>query len=145
MKLPNWKTVCVVILTLLLVNLCFVGPVYWCYYYIPPENVWVREYEAGAEECVGQVNVMRFLAWGDEFEIGANSEGIAVFKDPFAAFRAFKRLFAEEIKAVQEEFELKPLTQFNYRQYLTFGWQCSSDLDTHAVSSFFDIYENSFN
>ena len=144
MKLPSWKTVCVVILTLLLVNLCFVGPVYWCYYYIPPENVWVREYEAGAEECVGQVNVMRFLAWGDEFEIGANSEGVAVFKHPFLAFWTFRWRYAEEIKAVQERFDLGLLTQFNYRPYLILGSQCPNDPGAHMVSLFLDIYENSF-
>ena len=144
MKRKRLKGIAVALLSILLAMAAVALPVYLRYFHIPAELAYSQEYIVGAEGIVGSVNTEKFLAWGDEFEIGANSEGVAVFKHPFLAFQTFKRLFAEEIKAVQEEFELKPLTQFNYRQYLTFGWQCSSDLDTHAVSSFFDIYENSF-
>lgn len=145
MKRKWIKRVAVVFLSLLLVVLAVGLPIYFTHFHIPAELAYSQEYVVGAEGIVGSVNTEKFLAWGDEFEIGANSEGVAVFKNPFRAFRAFKRLYANEIKILQKEFDMKPLTQFNYRSYMTLSWQSTSEVDTDMVSSFLDIYENSFN
>ena len=43
-----------------------------------------------------------------------------------------------------------PLTNFTYKSYKTYGWQVTTGTDEEKeqarfVSSFLDIYENSFN
>ena len=52
-------------------------------------------------------------------------------------------------KLIQKEFNLLPLTNFNYKSYKIYGWQVTTGTNeekeqSRFVSSFMDIYENSF-
>ena len=58
--------------------------------------------------------------------------------------------YKDGIKLIQKEFNLLPLNRFNYKSYGTFGWQVTIGTEEEKeqarfVSSFMDIYENSFN
>lgn len=112
-------------------------------------NPWVREYEPGQEGSVGSVDKDAFEAISPAFAIGADRNGVAVFKDPQAAFDAFVELYAEGLGLVQREFGLDPITEENYLSYKRCGAQAVSGspeaLEQAAfVSQFLDIYENSF-
>ncbi len=113
------------------------------------KNPWVREYEPGTVGMIGQVDKGKFESISEDFAIGADQYGRAVFKDPHKAFRTFTRLFAHSIKEIQTQHHLMPISGKNYAAYKTYGWQTivdSQELKEQMsfVTSFLDIYENSF-
>lgn len=98
----------------------------------------------------GNVDINKFGRINIDFDIGANKYGNAVFKNPPKAFKTLKREYAKGIKLIQKEFNLLPLTNFTYKSYKTYGWQVTTGTDEEKeqarfVTSFLDIYENSFN
>ena len=113
------------------------------------KNEYVSEYVIGAQGIKGTVDITQ---WGDHpaYQIGADREGYAVFKDPDQAFARMKLDYAAGIEAIQEEFGLRSLTMANYQQYGTYGWQLTEteEADTlaqaHKVTAFMDIFENSY-
>ena len=107
-----------------------------CGYLVTPKHRAVQEYVRGTVDAD---------AWAEicpEFEIGATAEGIAVFKDPAAAWRQFTRLYSAQIRQVRKENRLLPLTRLTWLPYQKYGWQTSGDCA--IVSRFLDIYENSY-
>ena len=83
------------------------------------------------------------------FEIGASSEGYAVFKDPDAAFDALLEKYSDGLKLIQKENNLPYISKNNYDQYKI----CGMDITTGSkkereqvnfIEEFLDIYENSF-
>jgi len=112
-------------------------------------NPWVREYVVGAEGILGQVDKEKYESVSEYFSIGADKYGRAVFKDPFTAFDTMKELYSEGLTLIAEEQDLSPISQRNYNLYKKFGWQVTSGSEqaqeqARFVSSFLDIYENSF-
>lgn len=108
-----------------------------------------QEYVAGSGNIKGHVNIQSFSDKGKEYEIGANQYGMAVFKDPAAALAKLKKDDKAGIALIQKEHKLLPLSQLNYEDYKTYGWQVSTG--THEereqasfVTQFMDIYESSF-
>jgi hypothetical protein len=61
-----------------------------------------------------------------------------------------KKDFAKGISAIQKEYFLLPISKWNYKQYKNYGWQLAKTKDSkeiaqaRKVTSFLDIYENSF-
>ena len=115
----------------------------------PIKHPYVQEYVAGQGNCKGNVNTAYFLELDSRFEIGANAEGYAVFKDPDAAFDAVKEKYADGIKLIQRENKLAPFSKKNYKLYGTYGWQVTSGSKEEKeqaffISQFIDIYENSY-
>lgn len=105
-----------------------------------------QEYDS--ETMRGDVDVKYFADKGEEFEIGANIYGNAVFKDPDAAFDRMLEECADGIALIRDEFNLDDLTKSNYRAYATYGWQVTSGTESAKqealfVTSVLDIYENS--
>ena len=97
----------------------------------------------------GNVDVNRFGKINIDFDIGANKYGSAVFKNPNKAFSRLKKNYSKGIKLIQKEFNLLPLNNFTYKKYKTYGWQVTTGTaeekdQARFVSSFLDIYENSF-
>ena len=137
-------------LLILALALCIAAAVY---FHAGPDgdvvNPWVREYVPGEEGVVGSVDRERFESVSADFAIGADRDGRAVFKDPDKAFDTFRRLYADGIALIRREFSLRPLSRRNMGDYKTYGWQVTGG-DPEArdqavfVSSFLDIYENSF-
>ena len=97
----------------------------------------------------GQVDTARFLAVDDAFAIGADEDGMAVFKNPARALRALRTHYGEGIWAIQKELYMLPLTPYTYNLYGMYGWQLTEGTEEELrqarfVTGFVDIYENSF-
>ena len=106
----------------------------------------VQEYT----QQIGNVDPLRFESLSPDFEIGADQYGRAVFKYPHRAFKTMKEMFSSGINEIQNEHLLLPLSHLNYQAYMNAGWQMTMGTDEEVkqaacVSSFLDIYENSFN
>ncbi|MEG1384292.1 MAG: hypothetical protein RSD08_03235 [Oscillospiraceae bacterium] len=113
------------------------------------QNPYVQEYIAGADGIVGSVDIKKYTAVSEDFAIGADKYGIAVFKDPHKAFATFETLYADAIELIKSENDLKLFSHKNYEMYKAYGWQLTGgskeDRDrARFVSGFLDIYENSF-
>ena len=112
-------------------------------------NPWVQEYIPGAEGIIGNVDKEKFESISEDFAIGADQYGRAVFKDPYKAFDTFLVLYADGIALIQEQNDLKPISPKNYSAYKKLGWQVTSGLveaqkQAAFVTKFLDLYENSF-
>ena len=110
---------------------------------------YTQEYHAGQGSIKGNVDTDDFLRRDKRFEIGADKDGNAVFKDPANAYKALLENYVEGLDLIQSEMKLEPVSQNNYQDYETFGWQVTSGTEAareqaQFVSRFFDIYENSF-
>lgn len=110
---------------------------------------WVQEYIPGTDGIQGEVNKAEYLRISQDFAIGADRYGYAVFKDPNKAFYTFKKLYAEGIDAIREQYHLDPITVRDYEFYKVYGWQTnvgSEDAIEQAkfVTRFLDVFENSF-
>lgn len=109
------------------------------------KNPCVQEYEPGQGNIIGAVDTERYESISPAFAIGATKEGVAVFKDPRAAFRKLKRLYAKDIRYIGWKNHLPPLNHLTHGLYGVFGWQTEGAAEgCWFVSSFMDIYENSF-
>ncbi len=151
-KRKKYKFIVFVLSILLLISSCFMGRIVLIKVgYLPDPNLaYVQRYEAGKDNLKGEVNYDYFEKISMDFEIGANKYGYAVFKNPNKALKRLKKNYSQGIKAIQKGFKLQPLTNFNFRQYGTYGWQLTNGTEEEKeqarfVSNFFDIYENSFN
>jgi len=112
-------------------------------------NPWVKEYVVGGEGILGQVDKEKYESVHEDFAIGADKYGRAVFKDPAKAFSAMKELYKEGLTLIRREKNLPPISQMTYKLYKKYGWQVTSgsaEAQTQAsfISGFLDIYENSF-
>ena len=85
----------------------------------PPKvaHPYVKEYVASYK--TGSVNVKDFLDHGEEFAIGADENGKAVFKDPQKAFEALERDYSDGINLIRDEYKLGPITPRNFYDYMT--------------------------
>ena len=115
----------------------------------PPKvaHPYVQEYVAGREH--GNVKVQDFFDHGEEFAIGADENGKAVFKDPQKAFEALVRDYSDGINLIRDEYKLGPITPRNFYDYMTSSWQvttCPSLIHHPAsfVPSVFAFLEYSF-
>jgi len=112
-------------------------------------NPWVQEYVPGQENILGRVDKEKYESVSEDFAIGADKYGRAVFKNPGRAFDTMKKLCSEGLALIRETQGLAPISQQNYSTYKKFGWQMtegSDEAQTQAafISGFLDIYENSF-
>lgn len=91
----------------------------------------------------------RFKEKNKDFDIGYNKNNQLVFKNPKKAFKTLKKDYQKGINVIKQEFNLKPLSNLNYKSYKTYGWQVTTGSieeqnEAIFISSFLDIYENSF-
>ena len=108
-----------------------------------------QQYVAGEGNIVGDVDTDWFLEKSLDFEIGANKYGVAVFKDPKKATRRLKKDYKKGLWRIRLECGMLPLTNFTYWFYENNGWQVTGGSEeafwqAAFVSTFMDIYENSF-
>ena len=116
-------------------------------YKLDSDLAYMQVYYPLLEEVRGNVDIEYFISRSMDFDIGANRLGYAVFKNPRLAFKTFKKDYAEEIKVVQKEFNLGTFNIFNLDGYKNLARQSTKrDIypDIKFISSFLDIYENSF-
>jgi hypothetical protein len=119
-------------------------------YYEPLDLPYSQEYVVGQGNIIGDVDTSYFSSKGKEFEIGANKHGYAVFKNPTEALKKLKSDYKDGLSLIQKEFKLAPINKLNYKSYKTYGWQVTTGSEEEKeqarfVTSFMDIYENSFN
>jgi len=125
------------------------GIIYWKYPKYDKNKEWVREYIIGQTGIKGTVDITR-IGNDSAYEIGANKQGYAVFKNPNKAFAKMKIDLSQGIAAIQKEYSLLPLSRWNYDIYGVYGWQLTKTTDAEViaqawkVTSFMDIYDNSF-
>ena len=72
-----------------------------------------------------------------------------IFKDTNRAFNQSLIDYANGFTAIQEQFNLDPISSGNWESYKTYGWQLTTDVEEiqkqgSEITQFFDIYENSF-
>lgn len=113
------------------------------------ENPWVQEYVPGAPGILGSVDREYYETRSEDFAIGADKYGRAVFKDPYKAFDTFTDLYADAISRIREAHDLSPISRRNYSPYKKYGWQLTTGTEEEQeaarfVTRFLDIYENSF-
>ena len=133
-------TAALIPLIILVIAFSFIGRV---------KNPYVQEYVAGQGNIKGAVNVEDFYERDHRFEIGATEDGYAVFKDPDKAYAALLENYQEGLSLIQKEYKLFSISKLNYSSYQIYGWQTTTGSEearqqAKFVSSFFDIYENSF-
>ena len=78
---------------------------------------YVQEYVVGKGNIKGSVDIEKYVTISKDFEIGANKEGYAAFKNPEKAFDKLFELYADGIKLIQKEFDLESLSADNYDLY----------------------------
>ena len=151
-KNKKYKILMIVISILLIILFAIIGRgVLMKSGYIIDDNLkYSQIYITGESNIKGNVDINMFGKINIDFDIGANKYGYAVFKNPNKALKTLKKEYSKGIKLIQKEFNLLPLTNFNYRKYKNYGWQVTTCTDEEKeqasfVSSFMDIYENSFN
>ena len=115
-----------------------------CFMTSPPavRNPAVRDYVPGTGNIRWNADAASFETISADFAIGADKNGVAVFRNPRKAFDTFRELYADAIREIQEAYDLPPITE-DYSGYLKYGWQMDAG-ETAFVSKFLDIYENSF-
>ena len=141
-KKPAFWVVLVAVLACAVLAVCFLtDPVGFTV-----KNPAVGEYVPGGEGMQGNVDTDYFTSVSPDFAIGAGADGKAVFKNPKAAFETFRSLYENEISALRKEFGLPAFSQKTYASYKIYGWQYtgSDGKRFRFISSFLDIYENSF-
>ena len=109
----------------------------------------VQEYVVGQGNIKGNVPVEEYTSISEDFAIGANKDGYAVFKDPEKALAKLMELYADGINLIQTEFDLEPLSEENYDWYKVYGLQITTGTEEEQqqaifVGKFLDIYENSY-
>ncbi len=119
--------------------------------YIMDNNLnYSKVYIVNEGNIKGNVDINSFGRINIDFDIGANKYGKAVFKNPDKAMKRLKKDYKQGIKLIQKEYQLLPLSNFNYKSYGIYGWQVTNGTkeeqeQARFVSRFMDIYENSFN
>lgn len=109
----------------------------------------VQEYVAGQDNIKGNVPVEEYIAISEDFAIGANKDGYAVFKNPEKALAKLLELYSDGITLIQAEYDLEPLSADNYAAYKVYGSQITTGTKEEQqqaifVGKFLDIYENSY-
>ena len=109
-------------------------------------NYYTQEYTAGTKGIKGNVNVSKFTDISEDFAIGANSNGYAVFKNPSKAFKTFEKMYADDIQSLKDEFGLKDFNKKTYHDYMTYGWQVNTGTEESKnqaafVTQVLDIYD----
>ena len=115
--------------------------------YKPIIHPCTQEYLPGTGNIKGNVNVEKWLAYGEEFAIRVDVDGYAVFKDPEAALKSAKSIFADAIADIRAQNDApSSLTKYTYQYYYV---DVTGDIRGNAkeireFQGFLDIYENSY-
>lgn len=117
------------------------------------QHPYVQEYVVGQGNIKGSVSVDEYTSISEDFAIGADKDGYAVFKDPEKALAKLLELYSDGINLIQTEFDLAPLSYDTCDAYKEYGWQITA-FGTQGtaeqreqvvfVEKFIDIYENSY-
>ena len=150
-KTKKYKILIFIALILLVISFIMIGKNLLIRFgYMIDNNLRYSKLYIEDNNIVGDVDVNYFGKININFEVGANKYGVAVFKNPQKAFKTLKKDYKKGLKLIQKEFNLLPLSNFNYKSYATYGWQVTTGSkeeqeQARFISAFMDIYENSFN
>lgn len=83
-----------------------------------------------------------------EFEIGININDNPIFKNKDEAFDKLCNIYSDTLNEMSNRYHLRKITKYNWRQYKLYSNELVSVKeyieDSNVISSFFDIYSNSF-
>ena len=102
-----------------------------------------KEYVTGKDNIKGDVDAKKFEDVSEDFEIGANELGYAVFKNPDKAMSTLKEKYLSAINLIKEEFNLKELSNDTITEYKNYGDQLTKGTKEEKKQAAF-VYENSF-
>lgn len=114
---------------------------------------YVQEYIEGQGNIKGKVPIEEYTAISEDFAIGADKDGYAVFKDPEKALAMLLELYSDGIDLIQTEFNLEPLSYDTYDLYKEFAFRITAGKSRGTaeeqeqikfIGKFIDIYENSY-
>lgn len=120
-------------------------------FYKPPKDLQAKY--AYDQEVNNMVDPQFYeeLKTNDAYELGINSKGQVVFKNPKKAWKTAKKQWKHGRKFLQEEYKLKHCSKTYYVAYIQRAKDVdnSSGTDTQKADSkswgqFLDIYKNSF-
>ena len=85
----------------------------------------------------------------EAYRVGLNKEGKMIFYSTQAALEQLKEDYGEALAQLQEEFELKDVTERTIHMYGVLGWQSTTENEAlkkecRDITDFFNIYEHSF-
>ena len=83
------------------------------------------------------------------FEMALNEDDFPVFKYPEKALKQAKSNYSDALDFIRQEYNLLPLSKYNYKKYGIYGWQLITNDEMisdqgRKLTQFIDIYENSF-
>ena len=142
------KKLVIVFVIVLLIAAVFLLPGFSFVYRV--KNPCVQEYLPGVGNIKGNVNTERFLTVSEDFAIGADHDGNAVFKDPAKALRALREHFGKTLLEIRLQNLLPGLSPITCKRYKQAAFEPawastnSEKPDAAFVLGFLDIYENSF-
>ena len=110
---------------------------------------YVQEYMVGQGNIKGSVPIEEYTSISEDFAIGADKDGYAVFKDPEKALAKLLELYSDGITLIQTAYDLDPLSVDNCSDYKVYGSQVTTGTEEEQqqaifVGKFLDIYENSY-
>ncbi len=100
-------------------------------------------------KVTGEYNGNASLGDNEAYYLGENSKGVPIFKNTDEALAQAIIDYADGFKSIEEQFNLKPVSKKNWKDYKTYGWQLKTEDENIKkqgveISRFFDFYENSF-
>lgn len=133
-----------------IVVLILIGMYVFFIYHPFIKNLYVQEHVVGTGNIKGDVDKNDFIKKDNRFEIGADKNGYAVFKNPREAYKALIEKYSKGFELIKRETGVKP-TPSNYDKF-NFGlFEPILDVGTKEeqeqvtfISEFMDIYANSF-
>ncbi|MDO4283592.1 MAG: M56 family metallopeptidase [Clostridia bacterium] len=75
------------------------------------------------------------------YDVTVNQYFDRIFQDQNLAFRKFKKDYKEELRVIQEEFSLLPLSNWNYKEYKEAAYSMD-EKRYEKIYEFFEIYDN---
>ena len=105
------------------------------------------------DQVVGEYDTTKlsnaFNQTNEAYSIGANQDGMPIFKDTNKALEQALIDYADGFTAIQKQLNLDLVNDENWGSYMKYGWQLTTDNENikkqgSEISQFFDIYENSF-
>lgn len=137
------KRIYIIVSLIIIFIIIISGIVYFLYPKYNKDKSYSKEYVSSENNSIDFGN-------DSAYKIGSNKYGETIFKNPEKALKQLKKDYTEGIKAIQDEYSLFPISNWNFRKYGKYGWQLTETSDASVkeqaakVTQFMDIYENSF-
>ena len=118
----------------------------------PIDKIYVMAYDTTNNKIKGNVNINKFLQYGEVYDIGANMHGYAVFKNPDKAYKQLVKDYGNILVEIKEMYGLPEFSKTEVDVYCNYANTYAHQAQKQEVqdkakfiSAFCDIFENSIN